>query len=208
MNKKVFNYVIALLWMIMVLLAILKLCFAESFIAVAANQRVIDIGNFIDSTPIIKLIADVIMGVLIMHFYLCACKQVWKLSICEYLVVIVYSISITLLRPFLPVLINLIDFAAPIVLPFLLKCRWKQIGVIFVLHNLGQLMTVFIRSEELYQVSLNYATVFVFAFDMYVWLGVYYIYSNVYKEDTLWDGLLRYFSEIKQKQNSKKSLRK
>lgn len=204
MNKKVFKWVIASLWLTLIMFSILKLFLAENFIAVVTNQRIINIGNFIDKNFVAKITADTLIGIFIMHFYLCACKQVWKLSLIEYSIVFVYSILIVFLQSIMPVLATTINLAAPVILPILLKCKWKQTLVIFVLHHVGQLATVFIRSEELYHITANYATAFIFAFDMYLWLGLYYIYSNIYKEETLRDGLLQHFSVTREKLSSKK----
>lgn len=205
MNKKVFNYIIILLWFILIVFSILKVFFSEWFIAVVENKRIEELGKLIDNNIILKVMFETVLGAFAMHFYLCACKQEWKLAIREYVLIAVYSVVITLMQFWLPQLGIFINFIAPIVMPVILKCKWKQTLVIFVLHHIGQLLTLFIKSKELYLVSTNSATTLILTFDVYIWLCLYYTYSNFYKEETLWDYLLSSFSGIKQKMSSRKS---
>lgn len=206
MNKKVLRAMIALVWVFFVLFVIAKLIFSEWFVAVATNGRIIQIGSFIDTHLFARLIADALLSSLLAHLYFCSCKQVWNLHVREYVFVIIYVLILVPLYLWNPTLASSFDLIGLVLIPFILKCNWKQFTAVFLLHQLGQLTALFIRSEQMYLISTNYATRFILVFDMYIWLILYYLYSNLYKEDgTLWECLLHPFSETKRKMSSKKS---
>lgn len=202
MNKKVGWLVIALLWVSFIGFAVTKLFFAEQFLAVIHNENLIAIGNAIDGNPKLRLAADIFVSVFLMQFYLCACKQVWRLHTYQYLIFFVYISLINIGYLWNPAATMIVDLVGMIVFPLILGAKLKQVVSIFVLHQAGQLLTLFIRSEPLYLASTDYATQFVLVFDMYLWLAIYYTYSNIYKEETLWEKLLHPFSGIKRKRNS------
>ena len=96
MNRKVLWSMIVLLWNFLIGFAILKLFFAQEFLAVMDNPKIIQIGSFIDSHPWATVLADTILSSLAMHFYLCACKRTWHLSVLEYVSLIVYVLVLVL----------------------------------------------------------------------------------------------------------------
>ena len=140
-----------------------------------------------------------------MQFYLCSCKQVWTLRWYEYTVLSVHTFALAIGYTWNPSVFSIIDICGFIAIPLLMKANWKQVLSIFALHQLGQFLLLFIRSEQLYLVSANYATRFLFVFDAQVWLVLYYLYSNMYKEKTLWECLGCLFSAIKRPKSSRKN---
>lgn len=204
MNRKVLLTMIVLLWFFLFAFMAIKLFFPNELVAVVENTRIREIGDFIDNNLWVRVLVDSLVGILTMHFYLCSCKQRWRLSLSEYIIVIAYSFGITLLKLVTPIF-NWADLVAPLVLPLLLKFNSKQSLCVFILHTFGQPLLLLIRSEPLYLVSTNYATQFILLFDVYIWLVLYYTYSNLYKEKTLWENLSSSFSVIRQKLNLKRS---
>ena len=207
MNKRVLSSLIVLMGVFLLAFIAVKMFFGDWFAAVVQNEKILAIGNAIDNDKALHILADVLVGILIMHFYLCSCKQVWRLRSYQYLMVCAYSVGMVLCGEFLPSVAPVLDILAVIVAPFLLRCKIKQSIVIFVLHYAGQAAVLFLRSEPLFLVSTNYATTFILVFDMYIWLALYYLYSNLYKEETLWDCLLQRFSAILRKKSLRKNSR-
>lgn len=207
MNKKVLWSMIILLWVFLIGFAVIKLFFADWFVAVVDNQRIIQIGNFIDTHLYARLLADVALSVLTLHFYLCACKKVWSLSLQWYAVVAVYAVALNVCYLYIPYLAMSLDLIGLVLLPLLMCAERKQTIVIFILHQIAQPLTLIIRSAPLYLADTNYATQFVLVFDLYVWLTLYYLYSNLYKEESLWEKLVCPFSEIRRKLSLRKNLK-
>lgn len=208
MNRKVLWSMIVLLWNFLIGFAILKLFFAQEFIAVMSNHKIIQIGSFIDLHPWANVLADTILSSLTMHFYLCACKKTWHLSVFEYVSLVVYVFVLVLIYRINSTLGMIIDLCGMIFIPILIKITTKHWVPVFILHQAGQILTLFVRSEPLYLASTDYATQLILVFDLYVWLVLYYLYSNLYKEESIWESLLCHFSVIKEKLNIKKRLKR
>jgi hypothetical protein len=208
MNRKVLWSMIALLWGFLIGFVILKLFFAQEFLAVMSNPRIIQIGRFIDSHSWATVLADTILSSLAMHFYLCACKRIWHLSVIEYISLIVYVFVLVLVYKFNATLGMIMDLCGMILIPVSIKLSTKHWVSIFILHQAGQILTLFVRSEPLYLASTDYATQLILVFDLYVWLVLYYLYSNLYKEESIWENLLCPFSEITRKLSSKRKSQK
>ena len=204
MNKKVLWSMIVLLWVFLIGFSVIKLFFADWFVAVVENERIVQIGNFIDTHLYARLLADVALSVLTLHFYLCACKKVWSLSLRWYITVVIYAATLNVCYLYMPYLAMSLDLIGLVVLPLLMQAERKQTIAVFILHQIAQPLTLIIRSAPLYLVDTNYATQFVLIFDLYVWLTLYYLHSNLYKEESLWERLACPFLEIRQKLNSRK----
>lgn len=205
MNKRVLWAMIVLLWVFLIGFAVIKLFFAEWFVAVVENDKILKIGSFIDNSFVLTAITDTLVSFLAMHFYLCSCKQVWRLPVTVYALLFAYTAISVLVFSWNSTVASVLDILALICVPLLLKSKVKQTISVFVLHEVGQILLLFVRSEPLYLASTNYATQFVILFDSYVWLMLYYLYSNLYKEKTIWENLGSPFSEIRRKRNLKKN---
>ena len=208
MNKRVLQAFIMLMWLFLIGFSILKIFFAEWFLTAVSNEKIISIGNYIDNSLILRIIVDSLIGIVTMHFYLCSCKQVWVLQPVHYLIMLAYALSVVFLELLIPQFTPIIDLLAVVVAPILLSCNFKQTALICFLHYAGQAALLFLRSEPLYLAGTNYAVVFILVLDVYVWLLLYYLYSNLYKEETLWNYLLSHFSEIRRRKNLKQNSRK
>lgn len=205
MNRKVLQTMIYLLWAFLIAFSFAKMLFAERFVASIDNENIILIGSVIDGNIWIRLGVDTALSVLVMHFYVCACKQRWVLHPLTYLAFSIYAISLNALYITNPVVAMNIDLIGMIVVPLILKADIHQTVFIFVLQYAGQAAVLFIRSEPLYIASTDYATQFLLMFDMYIWLVLYYLYANMYKEVTLWEKLSCRFSAISRPKSWKKN---
>ena len=208
MNRKVLLTMIVLLWVFLFAFMAIKLFLPNELMAVMENDKILQIGAFIDNNIVARLIADILLSVLVLHFYLCACKRAWKLSFKEYLIVVAYSIAVNacyLCNPYFAMAIDLIGL---VLLPFLMKADTKQTVAIFILHQLAQPIALVIRSEPLYLASTDYATQLILMFDVYIWLILYYLYSNFYKEESLWEKLVCPFLAISRKLSLRKKSQK
>lgn len=69
-----------------------------------------------------------------------------------------------------------------VILPFVLKGDYRTFVIIFTTHIIGQLAISFIRGAEIALVDFNTVSTFICGLDAYIWLLLYYLYSNLYKE--------------------------
>lgn len=183
MNKKVLWTMIVLLWVFLIGFSVVKLFFAEWFVATIENDKIVYIGSVIDQSHWLTLLADSIIGSFAIHFYLCSCKAVWKLRVVEYWLVFVYSVVIANLYNLFSTATSIIDAGCFILVPLLMGVRWKRVVAVFSAHTLGQALLLFIRSQALYLEGADYATSFILVFDVYVWLLLYYLHANMYKKE-------------------------
>lgn len=205
MNKRVLWTMIVLLWVFLLSFAVIKLFFGEWFVAVVENEKILMVGQFIDGNKAVKLIVDTIISTIAMQFYLCSCKQIWRLPAKVYMILIAYTFSLNILYLWNASFASCVDLAAFVIIPLLIGSKITQTVCVLMLHYLGQFAVLFIRSEPIYFASTNYATQFVIIFDAYVWLVLYYLYSNTDKEKTLWEKLGSLCSAIRRLRNSKKN---
>lgn len=205
MNKKVLQSMIGLLWIFLAAFCVIKVFFGEWFLTVVENERILFIGAFIETHVPIRILWDTFISLIAGHFYLCSCCRVWKFSCKTYLFLACYFLIITLCYSWNTLVATVLDLAVITILPLLMRAKFSQTVAVFILHHLGQALVLFIRSEPLYLASTNYATQFFLLFDVYIWLTLYYLYSNYNKEETLWEKALSFFLVIKQKRNLKKS---
>ncbi len=185
MNKKVLKSTIYLCWVFLICFAIIKIFFAEPFVAVVNNEKIITIGRFIDSHIIIKQIVHIATTLLTYQFYLCACCRKWHLDKKQYLICAIILIPTVFLNWYFPSIMVGINFVLMFVIPYFLKANYKDVCIFFTAHILGQTLVQFIRSEPMYLLDVNIVTQFICGIDAYIWLLLYYLYSNIYKESLL-----------------------
>lgn len=196
------------MWAFLVLFSIAKLFFTEAFILCMSNQKIITIGEWIDAHILVEQVILFVTSYFTYFFYLCACKQVWNLTVKEHAVVFVVNTVLSVLSYFAPDFGFTFDIAFMILLPCVFKATYTQFTTIFVAHYIGQCLLLLIRSKPLLLLGVDFATQFLLSADAYLWLALYYAYSNKYKETPLWEEFALRFSEISQKISLKLSSRK
>ena len=208
MNKRVLQVSIGLVAFFIIAFCVLKLFFPDALLVCIENKRIIQIGNFIDNHVTAMVFMDAAFAVLAMHFYLSSCKQVWRLEIHHYVLLAIYGVAMAVMYLIHPVVAMITDLILFIVFPIILKSKPKQFIPLFIIHQVGQNALLFIRSQPLYLADTNYATGTLLVLDAYAWLVLYYLYSNMNKEVTIWEDLHFRFSAICQKLNWKKNSKK
>lgn len=183
MNKKVLKSTIYLCWVFLICFALLKTVFAEQFLVAVNNEKVITIGRFIDQHIVLQQTTYLLTTFVTYHFFLCACIQKWHLTKMQYLKLAIIVLVTNVIKFFIPSLSLIINMLVMVILPFRLKAEYKSFVTIFIAHYLGQLAVSFIRSQPLDLADVNTITALVCAGDMYIWLLLYYLYFNIYREN-------------------------
>lgn len=183
MNKKVLKTMIFLCWGFLVAFAIMKIWFADKLLIVINNERIVDIGNFIDARPWLQQIVYGLTTLLTYQFYLCACVKKWHLTVKQYIVLCAIIAATNTLKYYYPELSLVVNVLIMIVYPFALKSEYKTFVIIFSAHYILQIIVSYIRSEPLNKVDLNTVSQIVMMVDSHICLLLYYLYSNLYKEN-------------------------
>ena len=183
MNKKVLHTMIILCWVFLGIYALLKLIpqMASKFVIVVNNERIVEAGKFIDERVWLQQIIYGLTTLLTYHFYLCACCHKWFLSWKQYIVLAVVIAATNTLKYYVPGITVQVNVLIMVIYPFLLKSDYRTFIIIFITHSVGQLLISFIRGAEMPLADCNTLTCLICCLDMYVWLLLYYLYSNLYK---------------------------
>lgn len=185
MNKKVLRTIIYLCWAFLVAFVLLKTVWADKFAIAISSPNIINVGNFIDNHVWLRQIVHCITSLLTYQFYLCACCRKWHLSWKQYLIFTPIIIGLTYLTYYFPMVMMNINFVFMFAAPFFLKANYIDVVIIFSAHVIGQVAISLIRSQPINLVDVNIISQLICGIDMYVWLLLYYLYSNLYKESII-----------------------
>lgn len=206
MNKKVLQTMIHLCWLFLFVFAILKLAFGDWFAITINNSKIVDFGYFIDGNINIKNLFSFITTIITYFFYLCACCCKWKLNFKELFISLLFIIPAFIFNVFFINYSVITNCIIMIILPFLLKSKYKNFIFVFTAHFLGQILISFIRSEQLMFIKTNTISALIIGIDQFVWLILYYLYSNKFKEfdmglwyPPLWGNCKKKFLENQEK---------
>lgn len=184
MNKRVLKTTIYLCWAFLIAFAILKIWFADEFAIVITNQHILSAGEIIDARPWLQQIIAGLTTFITYHFYLCACCMRWHLSLKQYVLVAV----ITALSNTLKYYVDdsnatlIVNITIMVLLPYMFKADYGAFVIILLAHYMGQILITVIRGEALNEMTYNSINIIIMMADAYVWLLLYYLYSNLYKE--------------------------
>ena len=182
MNKKVLRTLIYLCWAFLVAFALLKTVWADKFAIAVSSDNIIRVGSFIDSHIWLKQFVNLFTTLLTYQFYLCACCHKWHLSCKQYLIFTPIIIGLTYLNFYFPTQMVGVNFVFMFVAPIFLKAKYIDVAIVLATHTLGQLAILYIRSQPMAFVDVNIISQLICCIDCYVWLVIYYLYSNLYKE--------------------------
>ena len=185
MNKRVLKTTIFLCWGFLVAFALLKTVWAEQFAIAISNPRIIEVGNYITNHKWLYYTCHMINTLLTYHFYLCACCKVWHLSWKQYLLCLIPVVVTFIITIYMPQVGMPLGYVIMFTIPYFLKASYKQVVIIYATHIIGQVLIAFIRSQPIDILMVNFATQEICIIDAFVWLLLYYLYSNLYKEDLI-----------------------
>lgn len=184
MNKRVLKTTIYLCWAFLIAFAILKIWFADEFAIAITNQHILSAGSFIDARPWLQQIIAGLATFITYHFYLCACCMRWRLSLKQYILVAVITVPTNILKYYVndSNITLIVNITIMVLLPYIFKADYGAFVIILLAHYIGQILITVIRGEALNQITYNSINIIIMMADAYVWLLLYYLYSNLYKE--------------------------
>lgn len=189
MNKRVFISMLVLTITFLVGLYILKIFFPNESVMVIENERLIAIGEFIDSHIAIDFILGVILGIIFDYLYFGAVCRKLKLNFKLILIIIVYNIIYNSLYTFLPANIiseysSIFVIASTIymiLLPTLFTKELLPLSITYTINSISQLLSLSIRNLNILLTTSNFMTMFLMTIETYLWLVLCLIIFN-YKE--------------------------
>lgn len=205
MKRKPIVLSIYLGWFCLISLSVLKLFFPEAFALSISNPRILLIGAWFDAHIWAVQGFLFLTSYLTYFIYLCSCKQVWNLTTKEHIVLFSTVSFLCVVRFLSPDIGLTADTVAMILLPCIFKAGYTQFVTVFVLHYVGQILLLIIRSKSILLIGSDFASSVLISADAYLWLVIYYLYSNLYKEESLWEDFVHRFSATARRKRLKQN---
>lgn len=183
MNRKVFVSMLALCVSFLAGCYFLKIFFPQEFVMAIENQKIISIGNFIDSHKWCYYLCCTITAFITYWFYVCACCEIKCLKVWQSIVIIIAILFSFVLNEINPNIAMYYSFAVMIILPASFKGKLTNVSVVFTIHLLAQYLSLNIRNFPLLLSNINYAIYFLMGIESYLWLALFYIIYNFKKEN-------------------------
>lgn len=181
MNKKVFISMLILCVTFLVGLYILKIFFPQEFVIAVNNERLIEISKFIDEHKAIYYIFGGITAFFTYWLYCCACIHTYYLRWFECLEILGVVVVARILNFYDASFAGIINTCAFLFLPALMRADFDTTAIVYTVHGINQGLTLKIRNLTSYCNYLGSLNIFVLAFDMYLWLILFYLVCNQIK---------------------------
>ncbi len=185
MNKKVLKTMIALVMIFLCAFYVLKIFFPEQFVMIIENERLVIIGEYVDTHLWLYIMISCITNFITYCLYLCAVTRKWYLNWKELIaVLIVIAVTQTLYSFKATVsLASALCTIAMIVLPLISKAQLKDVAIVFSFDYLSLTLSTLIRGLPELFVNVNFMTIFLMSLESYFWLLLFYILFNFKKGD-------------------------
>lgn len=183
MNKKVFISMLVLSIVFLVGMYVLKIFFPEEFVLAIENERIIAIGTFIDNHVWLYYICCGITAFITYYLYCCACCGRLKLKWFECLYIVIAILIVRVVSLYDANMWSILSWCSFVVLPALMNDNLKRCALIFCIHSISQGLSIGIRNLPMYLTTTNYATMFVFGIESYLWLLLMYVIFNYKKKE-------------------------
>lgn len=183
MNKKVWTAMLVLTVVFLCMLYVAKIFFPQDFVMYIENERLIQIGNVIDSNKVLHYAVGSIFAFITYYLYCGACCRKIKLSlkdICYILITMVIVRAAEILDKDMMIFTHL-NISAFLILPVLIGGDLKSTAFVYFIHGFSQIMSLSIRNLPMYLTTMNTITTLLLSIDMYFWLLLMFIIFN-YKE--------------------------
>jgi hypothetical protein len=181
MNKKVFVSMLFLCIAFLFGLYVVKIFFPQEFVMIVENEKLIAIGNFIDSHRWCYYLVCCITAFITYWLYLCACCSQKRLKIWQIAIVIAIILGSCVVDKLDPNIAMYYSIISMIVLPALFKGKLGNIALVFSVHIIAQYLSLSIRNLALIFSTFNSLIGLIMTAEMYLWLSLFYIIFN-YKE--------------------------
>lgn len=181
MNKKVFISMLTLCIVFLSGLYVAKIFFPQEFMMSIQNEKIVAIGQFIDSHEWLYYICMAIPPYVTYYLYCCACSHRLTLKWQEHLMIFGVVVLSRLVNFYDANLATALSITSFLFLPALMKGDIKTGAIVYTVHTFSQALSLTIRDLPTYLVSVNYITSLFMTLECYLWLALCFIIFN-YKE--------------------------
>lgn len=189
MNKKVFISMLVLTVSFLVSLYVLKIFYPQDFVMSVSNEKLVMVGNFIDSHRVLSFVIGILMGCIFDYLYFGAVCRKIKLDFKLITIIVVYNIVYNSLYTFLPTEI-LIEHSSlfivastcyMIMTPMFFTKELLPLSITYCINYISQTLSLYIRDLALLLTSTNFITMFLMTAETYLWLVLCLIIFNYKK---------------------------
>lgn len=181
MNKKVFISMLTLCIVFLEGLYVAKIFFPQEFMMSIQNEKIVAIGQFIDSHEWLYYICMAIPPYVTYYLYCCACSHRLTLKWQEHLMIFGVVVLSRLVNFYDANLATALSVTSFVFLPALMKGNLKTSAIVYMIHGFAQVLSLSIRNLPMYLVNVNYLTSLFLTLECYLWLALCFIIFN-YKE--------------------------
>lgn len=148
-----------------------------------SNDRIVSIGNFIDSHKVVYYLCCGLTSLLTYYLYLCACGEKLVLSWKEVAYVVAVIVVVRVVSFFDNNIATGIQFASFVFLPYLCGGKLKNAAIVYTTHCIAQNLSLSIRNIPQYMTNTSFAVFFFMTLECYFWLSLFYAIFNYKKEN-------------------------
>lgn len=182
MKKSTFITLFSILGAILIGCVVAKLFLGEQLAIEITNSSIIAIGDWLDTHFWVKNLAAFVITYITYMLYLSAVTKRWFLNWKEVLIITPILIGLQFVKIYVPTVGMYLDLIAMILIPYLLKADYKMVAIIYPIHCLAQLLTLYTRGLPLLLIGTNFAVQIVFMIDQFIVQIMYYVFGNFMKK--------------------------
>lgn len=211
----VLKRMIILCWILLAVCFVVKIFGGNFFNIVCQNERFIKVCDYVDENVWLQYIIGCISTLFLQTLYLLAIsKHLWFTRKREVVIVVTTMMLGVGLRLVSVVFKTLFDIFQYFIMPFLIKDNFKirtkilRVVASYIMVFIFQLVSLLTKNLSIGFTTVNYAfiTNIIFMIDIYIMVGLYYLYINFNKEknmglfvDWLWGKSPKTLENMKQK---------
>lgn len=162
---------------------IAKIWYPEEFIFIIENERLIQIGDFVDSHEWLYYVCCGVTAFITYWLYCCAVSHKLYLKWYEILIVVGTIVGLRFLNFYDETLATALSYASFLFLPALCGGDMKTCGLVFTVHSLSQGLSLRIRNLPIYLTTSNFITFLLLSLECYFWLLLFYVIFNYKKKE-------------------------
>lgn len=182
MRKSTFITLFSILGVILVGCVVAKSFLGEQLAIQITNSNIIAIGDWLDAHIWVRRGVSFIITYITYMLYLSAVTKRWFLNWKEILIITPILVALQFAKIYLPTVGMYLDLIAMILIPYLIKADYKMVAIIYTVHCLAQLLSLYARGLPLLMLGTNYAVQIVFMVDQFIIQIMYYIFGNFMKK--------------------------
>lgn len=178
MNKKVLKTMIALVVIFLVAMYVLKIFFPQEFVMAIQNEKIVAVGNYIDSHKWAYYLFGICTSFITYWLYCCAVCKRWYLNWWQCLVVLATIGASILLNKYDVNLYTALTYLSFVFLPCIFGSDLKRVTICYSVHLTSQMLTLSIRNLPMYMTSINSLVLYAVGFESFLWLVLFYMMYN------------------------------